>query len=79
MLAIAATERAAGSDPAFAALLAQRRELMSARQGLEARIDANGAKPDPAFDLSGVSAELARNRKAIAALDDGLTPISAPA
>ncbi|MFN3472808.1 MAG: CHAT domain-containing protein [Blastomonas sp.] len=74
VLAIAATERAAGSDPAFAALLAQRRELMSARQGLEARIDANGAKPDPAFDLSGVSAELARNRKAIAALDAGLTP-----
>lgn len=74
VLAIAATERAAGSDPALAGLLAQRRELVSARQGLEARIDANGAKPDPAFDLAGVSAELARNRQDIAALDAGLTP-----
>lgn len=73
VLAIAATERAAGSDPALAALLAQRRELVSARQGLEARIDANGAKPDPAFDLAGVSGELARNRQEIAALDARLT------
>lgn len=74
VLAIAATERTASSDPALAGRLAQRRELMSARQGLEARIDANGAKPDPAFDLAGVSSELARNRQDIAALDAGLTP-----
>ncbi|MDM7957662.1 CHAT domain-containing protein [Blastomonas sp.] len=74
VLAIAATERAAKSDPTLAGLLAQRRELVSARQGLEARIDANGGKPDPAFDLAGVSGELARNRQAIAALDAGLTP-----
>lgn len=73
-LAIAASERAARDDPALAKLLAQRRELVSARQGLEARIDANGIRPDPAFDLVGVSADLALNRQAIAALDAALTP-----
>ena len=73
-LAIAASERAAQSDPELATLLTQRRELVSARQGLEARIDANGAKPDPGFDLSAVSRELAANRLEIAALDAALTP-----
>ncbi|MDP3550585.1 MAG: CHAT domain-containing protein [Novosphingobium sp.] len=73
-LAIAASERAAKADPALAKLLAQRRELVSARQGLEARVDANSARPDPAFDLVGVSRELAGNRREIAALDASLTP-----
>lgn len=73
-LAIAASERAAQADPALAAVLAQRRELVAARQGLEARIEANGMKPDPAFDLASVSDELAGNRTATARLDAALTP-----
>lgn len=73
-LAIAASERAAQSDPALAAVLAQRRELVAARQGVEARIDANGLKPDPTFDLASVAGELALNRAATTRLDAALTP-----
>ncbi|MDK2756595.1 MAG: CHAT domain-containing protein [Blastomonas fulva] len=73
-LAIAASELSAKADPQLASLLVRRRELVAARQGLEARIDANGARPDPKFDLAGVSNDLAGNRSEIAALDAGLTP-----
>jgi CHAT domain-containing protein len=72
-LAIAGSERAAQSDPELAKVLTQRRALVAARQGLEARIDANAAKPDPAFDLAAVSAELATNRQATASLDAALS------
>ncbi len=71
-LAIAQGERAAATQPAFAQTVAQRRQLLAARQGLEARLDANLGKPDPAFDLAAVTGELDANRKAIAALDSGL-------
>lgn len=72
VLAAASSERAAGSDPALTATLAERRALVSARQGLEARVDGNMARPDPAFDLATLRSELAANRQAIAALDAGL-------
>ncbi|MBT2186534.1 CHAT domain-containing tetratricopeptide repeat protein [Sphingobium nicotianae] len=71
-LAIAQSERAAAAEPAFAQIVAQRRQLLAARQGLEARLDANLGKPDPAFDLAGVTGELDANREAIAVLDSGL-------
>lgn len=74
VLALAAAERAAQTDAALAEALSARRKLVAERQGLEARVDANATRPDPAFDLAAVSAELARNRQAIAALDAGLTP-----
>lgn len=73
-LAIAASERAAKADPALARLLAQRRELVSARQGLQARIDANSTRPDPKFDLASLTSDLAKNQQDIAALDSTLTP-----
>ncbi|MBU2340042.1 MAG: CHAT domain-containing protein [Alphaproteobacteria bacterium] len=73
-LAIAASERAARSDPALAAVLAQRRDLVAERQGLEASIDANGMKPDPAFDLASVTNKLAINRTETTKLDAALTP-----
>lgn len=73
-LAIAESERAAAAEPAFAAIVAQRRQLIAARQGLEARLDANLRRPDAAFDLAGVTRELDDNHRAIAALDAALTP-----
>lgn len=73
-LAIAESERAAATDPGFSAIAAQRRQLIAARQGLEARLDANLLRPDAAFDLAGVTRDLDDNRAAIAALDAGLTP-----
>lgn len=71
-LAIAQSERAAAMQPAFAQVVAQRRQLLAVRQGLEARLDANLGKPDPAFDLASVAGALDANRKAIATLDAGL-------
>jgi len=73
-LAIAASERAAAADPAFADVVGQRRQLLAARQGLEARLDANLARPDPGFDLAAVTGALDANRRTIAALDAGLAP-----
>ncbi|HMO77026.1 MAG TPA: CHAT domain-containing protein [Sphingopyxis sp.] len=73
-LAIAESERAAAADSAFAAIVAERRRLLAARQGLEARIDANLARPDTGFDLAAVTGELDANRHAIAALDASLDP-----
>ncbi|WP_432767566.1 MAG: CHAT domain-containing protein [Sphingopyxis sp.] len=74
MLAIAASERAASADTLFAAKVAERRQLLAAREGLNARIDANMGRPDPAFDLLAVTGELAANRAAIVALDASLAP-----
>lgn len=68
-LAMAAAERAAAQDPALAAVLAERRRLLAARQGLGARLDANMVRPEPGFDLAAVSAQLAANRAEIARLD----------
>lgn len=73
-LAIAKSERAAAADTAFAARIAKRRQLLAARQGLNARIEANLARPDPAFDLVAVTGELAANRQAILALDAAFAP-----
>ncbi|MBN8819031.1 MAG: CHAT domain-containing protein [Sphingomonas sp.] len=73
-LAIAQSERSATVDPAFAALVSQRRQLLAARQGLEARIDANLAKPDPAFDLASLTTQLAANRAEIIGIDARFTP-----
>lgn len=73
-LAIAESERAAVDDPAFAAVVVQRRQLLAARQGLEARLDANQVKPDAAFDLAGVTAQLVANRAEIGRLDAALSP-----
>lgn len=73
-LAIAESERAAAADSAFAARVAERRQLLAARQGLEARIETNLARPDPGFDLAAVVGELDANRRAIAALDASLDP-----
>src|SRR3546814_4957048 len=57
-LAMAESERAAATDSDLGTKVAERRQLLAARQGLEARIDANLARPDPAFDLAAVTAEL---------------------
>ena len=73
-LAIAESQRAAASEPAFADLIARRRQLIAARQGLEARFDANLAKPDAAFDLAGLTSQIAANRQEIGKLDESLTP-----
>jgi len=73
-LAMAESERAAATDSDLGTKVAERRQLLAARQGLEARIDANLARPDPAFDLAAVTAELDANRQAIAALDAALAP-----
>lgn len=72
VLAIAETEQATVTDPSFAANVVKRRQLLAARQGMEARLDANLIKPDAAFDLAGVTAQLAANRTEIAALDASL-------
>ena len=72
-LAVAASERAAAADPALAAIAGERRQLLAARQGLEAKLDANLMRPDAAFDLAGLTRELDGNRQAIAALDATLT------
>src|SRR3546814_4664585 len=46
-LAMAESERAAATDSDLGTKVAERRQLLAARQGLEARIDANLARPDP--------------------------------
>src|SRR3546814_20818287 len=71
---MAESERAAATDSDLGTKVAERRQLLAARQGLEARIDANLARPDPAFDLAAVTAELDAHRQAIAALDAPLAP-----
>ena len=71
-LAIVESERAAASEPAFAEAVGKRRQLLAARQGIEARLDANLMRPDGAFDLSAVTRDLDANRRAIAVLDASL-------
>lgn len=73
-LAIAESERAAAAETAFAAIVAKRRQLIAARQGLEAKLDANLMRPDATFDLADVTRGLDDNRREIAALDAALTP-----
>lgn len=72
-LALVAVERAAAGDPSFAARVADRRRLLAAREGLERRIEANLAQPDPGFDLAAVASELAANQAAISAFDAALS------
>jgi CHAT domain-containing protein/spore maturation protein SpmA len=72
--AIAAAERAAANDPVLAAALAERRALIAARQGLDARLDANLARPDPGFDLAALAAARDANRAAIADAERALGP-----
>lgn len=71
-LAIVESERAATAEPDFAATVARRRQLLAARQGLEAKLDANLMRPDAGFDLAGLTRELDGNRQAIADLDAAL-------
>lgn len=74
ILAQVSVEREAAANPQLASKLVQRRELTAARQGLQARIEANMARPSADFDLAAVTKELAENGTAIAALDAGLSP-----
>lgn len=72
-LAIVESERAATVEPEFAVAVATRRQLLAARQGLEAKLDANLMRPDAAFDLAGLARELDDNRRAVADLDATLS------
>ncbi|MBL9071835.1 MAG: CHAT domain-containing protein [Sphingopyxis sp.] len=72
-LAIVESERAVTVEPEFAAAVATRRQLLAARQGLEAKLDANLMRPDAAFDLAGLARELDNNRRAIGDLDATLS------
>ncbi|MBB5984250.1 CHAT domain-containing tetratricopeptide repeat protein [Sphingobium lignivorans] len=72
VLAIAALERATATGPDLAALIGERRQLLAARQGLEAQLDANLGKPDATFDLAGLSTALEANLAEIARLDASL-------
>src|SRR3546814_11660152 len=71
---MAESERRPATDSDVGTKVAELRQRLAARQGLEARSDANRARPDPAFDLAAVTAELDANRQAIAALDAALAP-----
>lgn len=73
-LAIAASERNAAANAALGAKIADRRKLLAERRGLDAKVDANLARPDAGFNLASIMADREQNRQAIAAIDAGLTP-----
>lgn len=75
ILAQVAVERKAAANPALASRLAQRRDLTAARQGLQARIEGNMARPAAAFDMAGVTKALEDNRQAIIMLDASLSAV----